>query len=43
LATVFTYKFERHLPYYRQEKMYGQIGADISRQDMAHLAAAGIP
>jgi transposase len=36
LATVFTYKFERHLPYYRQEKMYEQIGADISRQDMAN-------
>jgi transposase len=36
LSTVFTYKFERHLPYYRQEKMYEQIGADISRQDMSN-------
>jgi transposase len=36
LSTVFTYKFERHLPYYRQQKMYEQIGADISRQDMAN-------
>lgn len=36
LSTVITYKFERHLPYYRQEKMYEQIGADISRQDMSN-------
>jgi transposase len=36
LAAVITYKFERHLPYYRQEKMYEQIGADISRQDMSN-------
>jgi transposase len=36
LSTVFTYKFERHLPYYRQEKLYEQIGADISHQDMAN-------
>jgi len=36
LSTVITYKFERHLPYYRQEQIYGQIGADISRQDMSN-------
>jgi len=36
LSTIFTYKFERHLPYYRQEKLYEQIGADVSRQDMAN-------
>ena len=36
LSTVITYKFERHLPYYRQEQMYEQIGADISRQDMSN-------
>ena len=36
LATIFTQKFERHLPYYRQEKQFEQIGALISRQDMAN-------
>jgi len=36
LSTIFTYKFERHIPYYRQEKMYEEIGADISRQDMSN-------
>jgi transposase len=36
LATVFTYKYERHLPYYRQEQLYGQIGAQTSRQDMSN-------
>jgi transposase len=36
LSTIFTYKFERHLPYYRQEKLYEQIGAAISRQDMSN-------
>jgi len=36
LATVFTQKFEMHLPYYRQEKQFGQIGAAISRQDMSN-------
>jgi len=36
LSTVFTYKFERHLPYYRQEKLYEQVGADVSRQDMSN-------
>jgi transposase len=36
LSTIITYKFERHLPYYRQEKLYEQIGADISRQDMSN-------
>jgi transposase len=36
LSTIFTYKFEKHLPYYRQEKLYEQIGAQISRQDMSN-------
>ena len=36
LSTIFTYKFERHLPYYRQEKLYEQIGAEISRQGMSN-------
>jgi transposase len=36
LSTLITYKFERHLPYYRQEKLYEQIGASISRQDMSN-------
>jgi transposase len=36
LSTIITQKFERHLPYYRQEKQFEQIGADISRQDMAN-------
>jgi transposase len=36
LSTIFTYKFERHLPYYRQERLYEQIGATISRQDMSN-------
>ena len=36
LATILTQKFEMHLPYYRQEKQFGQIGAAISRQDMSN-------
>jgi transposase len=36
LSTVITQKFERHLPYYRQETQFEQIGAVISRQDMAN-------
>jgi transposase len=36
LATIFTQKFEMHLPYYRQEKQFEQIGVVISRQDMAN-------
>ena len=36
LATIFTQKFEMHLPYYRQEKQFDQIGAAISRQDMSN-------
>jgi len=36
LATVFTQKYEMHLPYYRQEKQFEQIGVVISRQDMAN-------
>ena len=36
LAVIFTQKFEMHLPYYRQEKQFEQIGVVISRQDMAN-------
>ena len=36
LSTVVTQKFEMHLPYYRQEKQFEQIGARISRQDMSN-------
>ena len=36
LSTIITYKFEKHLPYYRQEKLYTEIGAEISRQDMSN-------
>ncbi|MDR0442188.1 MAG: IS66 family transposase [Treponema sp.] len=36
LSTIITQKFEIHLPYYRQEKQFEQIGADISRQDMSN-------
>jgi transposase len=36
LSTIITQKFEMHLPYYRQEKQFEQIGAEISRQDMAN-------
>jgi len=36
LSTIFTHKFEDHLPYYRQEKQFERIGIDISRQDMSN-------
>jgi transposase len=36
LSTVFTQKFEMHLPYYRQERQFEQIGVTISRQDMSN-------
>jgi len=36
LATIFTQKFETHLPYYRQEIQFERIGAEISRQDMSN-------
>jgi transposase len=36
LAIIATQKFEMHLPYYRQEKQFEQIGVTISRQDMAN-------
>jgi transposase len=36
LSTVVTQKFEMHLPYYRQEKQFEQIGVAISRQDMSN-------
>jgi transposase len=36
LAKIFTQKFEMHLPYFRQEKQFEQIGVKISRQDMSN-------
>jgi transposase len=36
LVMIITQKFEMHLPYYRQEKQFEQIGAQISRQDMSN-------
>ena len=36
LSTIFTHKFEDHLPYYRQEKQFERIGVEISRQDMSN-------
>jgi transposase len=36
LVIIITQKFEMHLPYYRQEKQFEQIGVTISRQDMAN-------
>ena len=36
LSTIFTRKYEDHLPYYRQEKQFERIGVTISRQDMAN-------
>jgi len=36
LSTIIMQKFEMHLPYYRQEKQFGQIGVTISRQDMSN-------
>jgi transposase len=36
LAAIFTQKFEMHLPYYRQEKQFEQLGTAISRQDMSN-------
>jgi transposase len=35
-TNITTQKFEMHLPYYRQEKQFEQIGAIISRQDMSN-------
>ena len=36
LSAIFTHKFEDHLPYYRQERQFGRIGVEISRQDMSN-------
>jgi len=36
LSTIITYKFELHLPYYRQEKLFRMIGVTLSRQDMSN-------
>jgi transposase len=36
LSAIFTHKFEDHLPYYRQEKQFGRIGVELSRQDMSN-------
>ena len=36
LSTIITQKFEMHLPFYRQEKQFEDLGVEISRQDMAN-------
>jgi transposase len=36
LSAIFTQKFEMHLPYYRQEIQFEQIGVLISRQNMCN-------
>jgi len=36
LSTVFIQKFEDHLPFYRQEKIFKRIMVTISRQDMSN-------
>jgi transposase len=43
LAFILVSKFNDALPFYRQERMFGRIGAEISRADMANWAikAAG--
>jgi transposase len=40
LSTIFTQKFQMHLPYYRQEEQFSGIGAVISRQDMSNWQQA---
>jgi transposase len=36
LSTIITQKFQMHLPYYRQEKQFEDIGVTLSRQDMSN-------
>ena len=36
LSTIMIQKYERHLPFYRQEKQFQHIGARISRQNMCN-------
>ena len=36
LSTIMVQKYEYHLPFYRQEKLFNQIGVKISRQDMCN-------
>jgi transposase len=36
LSHVFSSKFENHLPYFRIEKQFAQIGVTVSRQDMVN-------
>jgi len=38
LAFILVSKFNDALPFYRQERMFGRIGAEISRADMANWA-----
>ena len=41
LATIIIQKYEYHLPFYRQEKLFMQIGVRISRQDMCNWQQKG--
>jgi len=36
LSWIFTYKYEFHLPFYRQEILFSRMIASISRQDMSN-------
>ncbi|GHT99821.1 IS66 family transposase [Spirochaetia bacterium] len=36
LAYIMIQKYQDHLPYYRQEQLFGRFGIEISRQDMAN-------
>jgi len=36
LSTIMIYKYQDHLPFYRQEILFERIGAMISRQDMCN-------
>jgi len=36
LSTIITQKYQLHLPYYRQEKQFEDIGVILSRQDMVN-------
>ena len=36
LAYIMIQKYQDHLPFYRQEQLFGRFGIEISRQDMAN-------
>jgi transposase len=39
LSTIFTQKYEMHLPYYRQEKQFEMIGAAMSSELVLHTSS----